>query len=607
MFQSFQDDSASHRDVAERVARLRAELDRLGLDAFLVPRGDEHRGEYVAPCAERLAWLTGFTGSAGSAVIAKSGAALLVDGRYTVQAKAQTPRKLFDQLPIPGSSAEGWLIEHLKRTPGGVIGFDPWLHSVAEIERAGRRLEAAGLRLKPVARNPIDRIWGQDRPAAPTNPVIVHPLSRAGVSAADKIAAVQSQLAEADQGAMVITAPDSICWLLNIRGSDVAHNPVVLCYAVVPAKGKVALIVEKSKLDEKARAHLKPIAQIHSRKAFAKVLKSMAVSHPPIRIDAETCPVWIARQIGRKSAIARGRDLCVQAKAVKNATEIRGMRAAHRRDAIAVCRFLAWLDREAANGTIDEIAAVRQLEALRTETGKLREISFDTISGSGPNGAIVHYRVTEKTNRALGRGELYLVDSGAQYPDGTTDITRTIAIGRPTEEMRDRFTRVLKGHIAIATARFPEGTRGVDLDAFARRALWDAGLDYDHGTGHGVGSYLSVHEGPQSISRRGMVALEPGMIVSNEPGFYREGAYGIRIENLVLVQRANKPAGGERAMLSFETLTFAPIDRRLTVPDLLSTAERNWLNAYHADVNALVGPLLDSGERQWLARACQPV
>ena len=605
MFQSFDTTSAIDA-VPDRLSLLRDQLRKLDLDGFLVPRGDEHRGEYVAPSSERLAWATGFTGSAGFAAITTNRAALFVDGRYTVQARVQTPGQLFEYLSIPGNTAADWLIKALGQS-GGTVGYDPWLHSIAEIERTTEQLSQHGIRLKAVTRNPIDLTWGKDRPAPPLEPVIVQPVSLAGESAEDKIKRLQHELVEAGQNAAVLTAPDSICWLLNIRGSDVAHNPVVLCFAILPAKGKVELFIAPEKLHDEARAHLKASVKLLPPGDLKARLKSLKEAGKTVRVHRETCPVWIGRQLGGSRTISDGSDPCLLPKAIKNKVEIRGMRSAHKRDAVAMCQFLAWLDKEASKGSVDEIAAAQKLEGFRAKTKKLKEISFDTISGSGPNGAIVHYRVTNETNRKLGKSELYLVDSGAQYSDGTTDITRTVAVGKPTDEMRDRFTRVLKGHIGLATALFPEGTRGVDLDPFARRALWDAGLDFDHGTGHGVGSYLSVHEGPQSISKRSMVQLKPGMIISNEPGFYKEGAFGIRIENLVLVQPAKKPAGGDRPMMSFETLTFAPIDRKLVDAKLLTDAERDWLNAYHAKVQADVGPRLDAEDRAWLADACRAV
>ena len=610
MFQSFKVTGGSAA-VPDRVDQVRAELSRRGIDAFMVPRGDEHRGEYVAQYAARLAWLTGFTGSAGLAIVGLNKAALFVDGRYTVQARSQVPGRLFSVHQIPNASPEEWLRETLGRASGAnraaTIGFDPWLHSVGEIERLSAQFEDSELTFKAIAANPVDKAWGRARPARPLEPVIVQPLARAGMAPEDKIDTVQSALRKAGQDATVLTAPDSICWLLNVRGSDIAHNPVVLCFAIVPARGKVELFVEPEKISGETRAHLAGFTKLQAREKFGERLKALEQARKTVRVEPATCPVWIVSKLGGAKRIARGDDLCVLPKAIKNKVEIRGTRQAHKRDGAAVCRFLAWLDREAPGGRVDEIAAARYLEQMRAETGKLREISFDTISGSGPNGAIVHYRVTEPSNRKLAKGELYLVDSGAQYADGTTDITRTIAIGKPSEEMRDRFTRVLKGHIAIATAVFPAGTRGVDLDPLARRALWDAGLDFDHGTGHGVGSYLSVHEGPQSISKRGMTALQAGMIISNEPGYYKEGGYGIRIENLVLVAPAKMPTGGDRPMMSFETLTLAPIDRRLIVPNLLSAAERQWLNSYHRWVGDEIGPQLDGPDKAWLGQACKAI
>ncbi|MGI9409464.1 MAG: aminopeptidase P family protein [Hyphomicrobiaceae bacterium] len=605
MFQNFEERNLGS-ETQKRVARLRSELSKLGLDAFLVPRGDQHRGEYVAAASERLAWLTGFTGSAGFSIIAQKSAVLFVDGRYTVQAKAQVPAGIFEVVQIPGATAEDWLIDKLAKGTA-TVGYDPWLHSAGEIERLTDKLKPRDIKLKPVAANPIDRIWGNVRPPPPLGPIVVQPLSRAGRSAEEKIAELRSSLAEADQAATVLTAPDSICWLLNIRGSDVLHNPVVLSFAIVQARGKVELFTETDKLNEAAKAHLSPFACVLPPSEFSDRLEALVAKGNKVRIDKDTCPVCIMRRLGGPKQISYGPDLCVLPKAVKNKVEIRGARAAHKRDAVAVCRFLAWLEQRAPAGQVDEILAAKQLETFRRDTGKLREISFDTISGSGPNGAIVHYRVTEASNRKLGKGELYLVDSGAQYADGTTDITRTIAIGRPSDEMRDRFTRVLKGHIAIACAAVPEGTRGVDLDPFARRALWDDGLDFDHGTGHGVGSYLSVHEGPQSISRRGMVALQPGMIISNEPGYYKEGSYGIRIENLILVEQAKRVGTGDRHMLTFETLTLAPIDRRLIKPSLLTPRERTWIDNYHGRVQASVAPDLEKSDRAWLVAACAPI
>ena len=530
----------------------------------------------------------------------------MVDGRYLVQAPTQVDTRLFQVLQVPQAKLSDWLIATLKTAE--IVGYDPWLHTEASIAELGQALEPKGIKLKALARNPVDRVWGRERPAPPQGAVFPHALAYAGKSGQQKLSELQTTLRREDADAVILTQPDSIAWLFNIRGSDVAHNPVPLAFAVVPAAGKAELFIDKAKIGREARQHLAGLAKISDPADLERRLASLKKAGKRVRLDPHTAASWFFRKLrGGKGRVVRGVDPCVLPKARKNATEIRGARAAHLRDGAVMARFLAWLDREAGAGMVDEICAARQLEILRSETQALKEISFDTISGSGPNAAIVHYRVTTASNRKLQPGQLYLVDSGAQYLDGTTDITRTVAIGAPTREMQERFTLVLKGHIAIATARFPKGTRGVDLDPFARRALWQAGLDFEHGTGHGVGSYLSVHEGPQNISRRGMTALEPGMILSNEPGYYKEGAYGIRIENLLLVEEAALPAGGEREMMGFATLTLAPIDRRLIVAALLSDQELAWLNAYHARVLKEIGPELGPADRAWLAAATAPI
>jgi Xaa-Pro aminopeptidase len=604
MFQSFEA-PAERADASDRIARLRELLESLHVDAVLVPRADEHQGEYVPACAERLAWLTGFSGSAGLAIVTLRDFALFVDGRYTVQARKQVRNDNVEILQIPAAKPTDWLQQKLK--PGGVIGFDPRLHTVAEVERLTETLSADQIKLKPLTRNPVDQVWGADRPPAPQGPVRAHPLRYAGTAAEDKIAALQKELKSASQDAVVLTLPDSIAWLFNIRGSDVAHNPVPLAFAIVPAQGKPEIFIAKAKLDSEAKAHLVGFAKITPPDAFGEKLAALKTSGKSVRLDPNTASWWVARQLGGPKRIKRSTDPCIPAKARKNATEIEGSRAAQLRDGGAVTRFLAWFDREAPAGKLDEITAAKTLEQFRAETQALKDISFDTISGSGPNGAIVHYRVTEATNRTLKPGDLYLIDSGGQYLDGTTDITRTIAVGKPSAEMRERFTLVLKGHIAIATARFPKGTRGIDLDPFARRPLWERGLDFDHGTGHGVGSYLSVHEGPQSISKRGMAELEPGMIISNEPGYYKEGAYGIRLENLVVVTEPAEIPGGDRLMMGFETLTLAPFDRRLIDVSLLTADERAWLDAYHARVREMVGPQVAPEDRAWFEKATAPL
>jgi Xaa-Pro aminopeptidase len=604
MFQSYEP-PAGGQDTGARVAALREVMASRKLDALLVPHGDEYSNEYLPPCNERLAFLTGFTGSAGLAIVARKSAALFVDGRYILQAPRQVDTGIFEVLQLGRAKPGDWLARTLKA--GSVIGYDPRLHSPAQTDELEQELSPRRVELKPLAANLVDKVWGKARPAPPRGAVMVHPLRYAGKSAQEKLAELQATLKKDGQDAAILTFPPSICWLLNIRGSDVAHNPIVLAFAIVPASGKAELYIDSAKIGPEAKAHLAPLAKISAPKTLEKRLAALRNAGKTVRLSPGA-PVSFHRRLkGGKVRIVRTTDPCVLPKARKNATEIGGARAAHKRDGAALARFLAWLDREAAGGGIDEIAASKRLEEIRSETQALKEISFDTISGAGPNGAIVHYRVTTATNRKLKPGELYLVDSGAQYLDGTTDVTRTVAIGTPAREMRERFTLVLKGHIAIATARFPKDTRGVDLDPFARRALWEAGLDYDHGTGHGVGSYLSVHEGPQSLSKGGMVALEPGMIVSNEPGYYKTDAYGIRIENLLLVTEFEKVSGGEREVMGFETLTLVPIDRRLVVPGLLTVSELGWLNAYHARVAGEIGPELAPTDRAWLEQATAPL
>ena len=604
MFQTFDTPADSGTGIV-RTEQLRRVMMRARIDAFLIPRADEHQGEYVPPSADRLKWLTGFSGSAGMAAVTMTKAALFVDGRYTLQAPAQVPTTVYEVLQTPEKRLIDWLAQALPT--GATIGFDPWLHTVAGVEQLTSQAKEKGLKLKAVARNPVDVIWGPDRPPAPCGKIEIQPLKFAGTAPEDKIAALQQTLSAAGQDACVLTLPDSICWMLNIRGGDIAHNPVVLAFALVPVKGKPELFVDPAKVDAAARAHLTKLCKLAAPAKLGERLGALAAAGKRVRLDPDTAAWAIARAIGGRSRTIAGADPCIARKATKSPAEIAGTKAAHIRDGVAIARFLAWLDRESPKGGVDEIAAARHLEAIRAADGHLRDLAFDTISGSGPNGAIVHYRVTTATNRKLQAGELFLIDSGAQYTDGTTDITRTIAIGQPTAEMRQRYTLVLKGHIAIGTARFPKGTRGIDLDPFARRALWHHGCDFDHGTGHGVGSYLSVHEGPQSISKRGMATLEPGMICSNEPGYYKQGAYGIRIENLVIVTKPEDVAGGDRPMMSFETITFAPYDRRLIDPGLLDHRERAWIDAYHATTRSLVAPALTGADRAWLEAATAPL
>jgi Xaa-Pro aminopeptidase len=587
-----------------RVAMLREELAARRLDGFVVPRSDEHQGEYVPVCAQRLAWLTGFTGSAGMAIVLKERAALFVDGRYTLQAAAQVDAGLFEIRHLIEEPPATWLAAAL--ATDAVVGYDPWLHTPQEVERLRAGAARAGASLRPVDGNPVDRVWPA-RPASPLAPVLPHPDEFTGESAAAKRTRLARGLARDGIAAAVLTMPESIAWLLNIRGGDVPHTPLPLSFAILREDGSVRLFIDRRKLAPGTERHLGNEVGIEPPGDFGPALDALAASGTRVQADPATAAAWVFDRLAAAGGtVHRAADPCLLPKACKNPVELDGTRAAHRRDGAAVTRFLAWLAREAPKGGLREIAASDRLEAFRREGEHFRDLSFPTISGAGSNGAIVHYRATPESEKRLEPGTLYLLDSGAQYLDGTTDITRTIAIGTPTAEMRDRFTRVLKGHIALATARFPKGTTGAQLDALARRALWQKGLDYDHGTGHGVGSYLSVHEGPQRISKApNAQPLLPGMIVSNEPGYYKTGAYGIRIENLVVVQPSEE--GGEREMLGFETLTLAPIDRALVDCALLSNDETAWLDAYHARVRETISPLVDSQTAGWLAAATAPL
>lgn len=603
MHQTFE--SASDPSLGPpRVKAVRALMSDAGVQALLVPRSDEFQGEYVPASAERLKWLTSFSGSAGLAIISTKAAALATDGRYTLQAKAQVHANTFEVIDSVATPWIEWLAAKLPK--GGIIGYDARLHTAHAIAALKSEAEKHGFSLKALPVNLVDKAWGRSRPPSPIEPITVQPLDFAGVAAETKVGELQKLLKTEEQDAAVLTMPDSICWLFNIRGSDVPHNPVVLCFAIVPAKGKAELFVDLAKLTVDSKKHLVAFAKVtHIDEFGARLRELKAEKDRRIRIDQSTASAWAVNTLGAGAVHAA--DPTVLPKAKKNAAELEGARAAHLRDGVAMTRFLAWLDGEAQSNSLDEIRIVQRLEAFRSQTGALKDISFDTIAGSGPNGALPHYRVTKDSNRLLQQGEMIVVDSGGQYQDGTTDITRTIAIGTPSQEMRQRFTQVLKGHIAIATARFPVGTRGIQLDTLARYHLWQSGLDFDHGTGHGVGSFLSVHEGPQSISKRGMAALEAGMIISNEPGFYKQGAFGIRIENLEVVTEAKPIKGGDRPMLGFESLTLAPIDARCIEPDQLTQAEVAWLNAYHGRVQSALMPHLAADEQKWLIAATKPI
>ncbi len=601
-FQSFED-RAERSASAPRLAALRAELKRRGLDGFIVPRADRYQNEYVPPCAERLAWLTGFTGSAGLAIVLADRAAIFVDGRYTVQAHNEVDVSAFTIEHLVEHPPAQWIEDNLR--PGAKLGYSPWLHTVDGAERLAKACAAAGASLVAVDDNPIDTGW-HDRPPPPLGAVVLHDPRYAGEDSTAKLAQLRADMKQAD--ALVVSDPQAVCWLFNIRGSDVPHTPVVLAYAVAPKEGKPALYIEARKLSNDVRHRLEEVAEVRANEDFERDLAALSKEQRAVRLDPAGCPEAIARLVTANGGkVLRGSDPIAPMKAVKNAAEIAGARAAQLRDGAAMTRFLAWFDREAPRGRLTEIDAVEAMESFRRDTGLLKDISFPTIAGAGPDGAIVHYRVTRRSNRRIAPGELFLIDSGGQYEDGTTDITRTLAVGTPTPDMRKNFTLVLKGHIAIARAVFPDGTTGAQLDPLARQFLWRAGLDFDHGTGHGVGSYLSVHEGPARMSKLGSAVLKRGMILSNEPGYYRTGAYGIRIENLVLVTEAPAVAEAEKPLNAFETLTLAPIDARLIDAALLSHEEVAWLNAYHARVREALMPQVDAPTREWLIAATAPI
>jgi Xaa-Pro aminopeptidase len=603
-FQSF-DDRNERGASAPRIAALRAELARRGLDGFIVPRADEYQNEYVPPSAERLAWLTGFSGSAGLAIVLADHAAIFVDGRYQVQVVEEVDSKIFAVEHLVERPPSAWIEANL--AAGKKLGYSPWLHTVDGAKRLAKACAAAGASFVAVTDNPIDAVW-TDRPAPPLGPVVLHDLRYAGEETQHKLARVRAEMQKLAADAIVVSDPHAVSWLFNIRGSDVPHTPVVLAFAVVPQQGRPALYVDGRKLNNDVRHRLEELATVRAPADFERDLAALGSGKGAVQLDPAACPQAIARLIeGNGGKILRGSDPIATMKAVKNPVEIAGARAAQERDGAAVTRFLAWFDREAPSGRLTEIDAVEALESFRRDTGKLKDVSFPTISGAGSDGAIVHYRVTRKSNRRIAPGELFLIDSGGQYEDGTTDITRTVIVGTPTDEFRKSFTLVLKGHIAIARAVFPDGASGAQLDSFARQFLWRSGLDFDHGTGHGVGSYLSVHEGPARISKLGAAPLKRSMILSNEPGYYRTGAYGIRIENLVLVTEAAAVADPEKPFNAFETLTLAPIDRRLVEPAMMSAEEITWLDAYHARVRDVLADLVDASTREWLDAATTPI
>lgn len=587
-----------------RLTALREQLKKDRLDGFVVPLTDEHMSEYVGAYAQRLSWLTGFQGSAGSAVVLPEAAAIFVDGRYTLQVREQVDGNLWQYQSVPKTSVAGWLGEHA--ADGGRIGYDPWLHTRAWVKQATQALAEKGATLVAVDTNPVDTIW-PDRPEPSKAHLVAHDDIYAGKSARDKRQEMADWLETRKADAVVLSALDSIAWAFNIRGADVERTPVALAYAIVHSDATADLYVAPEKIGDSVIQHLGNAVRVHDRADFADALADL--SGKTVVADPERAVAAIFDALDKGGAkILALRDPAVLAKAIKNDAEITGHRAAQARDGAALSRYLHWLSVEAPKGELTEISAAAKLQGFREDTGKLKDLSFDTISAFGPNGASPHYKVDETSSLPLQSGSLYLVDSGGQYLDGTTDVTRTIAVGTPTDEMRTRFTLVLKGHIALAGAVFPAGTSGGQLDALARQHLWAHGFDYAHGTGHGVGSFLSVHEGPQRIATFGGAEepLRAGMILSNEPGYYKAGEYGIRIENLVLVEPRDVP-NAEHAMLGFETLTFAPIDKGLIDAKLLSPEERDWLNGYHARVLEIVGPQVEGEARAWLEDACAPL
>ncbi len=608
MFQTF-DDESDPTLGAGRIRRLREWLEAHDLDGFIVPRADEHQGEYVAAGSERLRWLTGFTGSAGVAIVLAGRAILFVDGRYTLQARAQIDPEVFAIDSLVTNPPPDWLKTNASRALR--LGFDPWLHTIGDVKALKSALEDKGASLVAVDANPIDALW-TDRPAPPLAPVEIHPNALAGELARDKLKRLVSALAEDGATHCVLTDPSSLAWTFNIRGNDVPHTPLALGFAILAADGKHQIFIDRSKLDREVAAYLTQLGELREPDALEQTVASIARGGARVALDplltAERLRALVADNGG---TVVEMQDPARIPRATKNAAEIAGARAAHRRDGAAMVRMLAWLDRQPP-GSLDEVRVVTMLEEFRRVVGEetqmpLRDVSFATIAGAGPNGAIMHYRVSVATNRPLAGGELFLLDSGGQYQDGTTDITRTVPVGEPTEEMRERYTLVLKGMIQIAMLRFPPGARGCDIDAFARAALWKRGLDFAHGTGHGVGSYLSVHEGPQRIAKSGTQKLLPGMILSDEPGYYKEGHYGIRLENLILVTPEDAMESGDIAMHAFETLTLVPFDKRMLHVHLLAKDELQWLDAYHARVLAEIGPMLDGEVLAWLEAAAGPL
>ena len=595
---SFQNFSPSIAQASSKLSRTRDALVKKGFDGILVPRTDEHQSEYVSAYAQRLKWLTGFTGSAGTALLLKEKALIFVDGRYTLQAKEEVDENLFEVIQLAKISLNQWIQENLPLKTR--LAYDAKLHTLSAVRSLTLACQATESSLAPITPNPIDGIW-QDQPPPPLSPIVPHALQFTGQSLQEKCRQCATYIASRGADAAILTLTDSICWLFNIRGADVEFTPVSLAYAILHKDSSAELFIDVRKISSETREHLGNTVTIKKYSEFQSSLEQLSATGRKIQVDPQTSSDWVFRSIGDGGSIIEHEDPCILAKAIKNKVELTGTRAAHLRDGVALTKFLHWMSQHASKGTITEVDAATMLEDYRSCGENFRGLSFPTITGTGPNGAIVHYRADSESNRTIESGDLYLVDSGAQYLDGTTDVTRTIAVGKPTEEMRDRYTRVLKGHIAIATARFPVGTDGGQLDALARLSLWEAGLDFQHGTGHGVGSFLSVHEGPQRISKTfGGRPLQPGMIISNEPGYYKTDCYGIRIENLVIVVEATLDENSQGRFLEFETLTLAPIDRTLIAESMLDTREKKWLNDYHSRVYKTLAHYLDKNTLCWL-------
>ena len=605
MFQTFE--PVSDRTFAgKHLPLLRAEMKKQNLDGFIIPHDDEYQNEYIPAYAERLMWATGFSGSAGAAIVLLDKAVMFTDGRYTLQVRQQADSDFFAYEDITETAPDAWLAE--QGPSGARIGYDPMLHTTANVKKLKAAAAKAGFELVAVAQNPVDAAW-KDQPPAPLTPVRPHDLNFAGKASADKRKEIAAAVAKAGADVALITAPPSVAWLFNVRGQDVSRSPLPLARALIAKDGKATLFVAPEKVGNELPAFLGDDVDIRAETDVAAALEKLGKEGARVAVDPALAPSKYADDLKKAGAVVVDlTDPCALPRATKNQAEIEGARTAHIRDGAAVTKFLYWLDTEAQSGDIDEITAASKLESIRAESDLLRDLSFDSISGAGANGAVVHYRVSTETNRKLKRGELFLIDSGAQYPDGTTDITRTVPIGEPTEEMRDRFTRVLKGHIGLATMKFPAGTTGHQLDMIARKPLWDAGLDYDHGTGHGVGSFMGVHEGPQRIAKAvNTQALKPGMILSNEPGYYKTNEYGIRIENLIVVTAPKPVPGGEREMMEFETITLAPINLDLVKADLLTGGERQWLNDYHARVRKTLAPLIPAEIEDWFEKATRAI